>query len=99
MHVHFNPCTLSFVDDGFKCKESQFIIIPHKVYIDFEHYNVITKLIWREKINSHRSLISCSGKGYTRIETFVQINNKPIEVVVKARLKSTIKKDLISRHK
>ena len=38
------------------------------------------------------TLTSCSEKDYSRIRTFIQINNELFKIITKARLKSTIGK-------
>jgi hypothetical protein len=46
MHVHFDIGVLVFIDDILKCENGKFIKAPYRVYVDFEHCNGITKLIW-----------------------------------------------------
>lgn len=62
--------------------------------MDFGRCDGITELIWQGKLDSHRTLPSSSDKGYTRIETFVQISNKLVQAIAKARLESIIRKNV-----
>jgi hypothetical protein len=94
MPVHSDTSALASIADGFRYKGGQFLIAPYKICVDFGRCDGITELIWRGKLDSHRILLSSSDKGYTRIGTSVQISNRLVQAITKARLESTAGKNV-----
>jgi hypothetical protein len=64
--------------DKFSCKGGEFVIGPYGISIDFNGCDGVTELIWRAKLDEHRTFPSETKMPFTRIGTSVQISKKLI---------------------
>ena len=55
MLVHLDPGSLALGEKKLECHDSQFVIGPYKVFADFNLCDGITKIIWRGKMDRHRT--------------------------------------------
>ena len=62
--------------DEFKSEGGEFVIGPYGVCIDFNNCDGVTEIIWRAKLDHHRTFPSKTKEPFTHIGTSLQISRK-----------------------
>jgi hypothetical protein len=90
MLVYLDSNSLALGKEKLESTGHQFFIGLYKVY-DFNLCNGITKIIWRKKMDRHRTKPSINNDGFIGIGTSTQISTSLIQAVVKVRFYMILK--------